>query len=596
MNMFTEGQKLRMQAALNTQRTGLLTSSGCIPPINLPVLEAKLETLLSPTGEICPSEVNALVYVRNLGQNEINSLSFEGELNGQNFNFDWTGSLLTGAAEVIEIPTLIQAIPGNNNISINIIHVNGTTDADNSNNQETGSFNIYNGNYMTMLEEGFEGTFPPQGWSYQSSGTNGTDWIKSNSAAASGNSSMKGDNWGSPAIILGPDFNYIYLPRIDLEGASNPVISFDLAYKLTIFANPDLTEFNADFGDLMAIEVSTDCGTTFQSIFNESGEGLATVLDTIIVPDGQPGPALNEHTIEANDWNNIQLSLADYIGEKIIIRFLNVGISQPIYVDNINLIASQVLTSDFQVLNEQTICVGGEVDYDFTGFGATTYSWTFEGGTPQSSTEENPIITYNQSGVYNVTLTVSDGTDQTTTTQTDYITVLTQPTAVISQNNSATSITSNDGSIQAEVFDGVAPYTFELLPDNIINTSGLFDNLPIGDYSVAIYNDDAQCFVEIPFSIDVILSNNNLEEELAQISISPNPGKDQFNLVFSNPFTEAVELSLLNVLGQQLRSEFVEAGQAYQDSWDVSSLSSGIYFLKVKIKNQTGAKKIIIHK
>ncbi len=41
---------------------------------------------------------------------------------------------------------------------------------------------------------------------------------------------------------------------------------------------------------------------------------------------------------------------------------------------------------------------------------ATSYSWTFEGGTPATSTDENPTITFNDTGYFNVTLkAIKDG-------------------------------------------------------------------------------------------------------------------------------------------------------------------------------------------
>lgn len=39
----------------------------------------------------------------------------------------------------------------------------------------------------------------------------------------------------------------------------------------------------------------------------------------------------------------------------------------------------------------------------------TTWEWTFEGGTPSISNEQNPEIIYNKPGVYSVSLTVSNG-------------------------------------------------------------------------------------------------------------------------------------------------------------------------------------------
>jgi len=62
---------------------------------------------------------------------------------------------------------------------------------------------------------------------------------------------------------------------------------------------------------------------------------------------------------------------------------------------------------------------------------ATSYSWSFPGGTPSTSTAENPVVTYSSVGTYNVSLTVDDGSGNTDTEiKTDYITIVSPPTRV----------------------------------------------------------------------------------------------------------------------------------------------------------------------
>ena len=78
--------------------------------------------------------------------------------------------------------------------------------------------------------------------------------------------------------------------------------------------------------------------------------------------------------------------------------------------------------------NTTTICAGGTVSFsDQSYHGVQTRSWSFPGGTPATSTEENPTVTYAQAGTYAVTLTVSDGTSNLSTTSTDHVTVLAAP-------------------------------------------------------------------------------------------------------------------------------------------------------------------------
>jgi len=54
----------------------------------------------------------------------------------------------------------------------------------------------------------------------------------------------------------------------------------------------------------------------------------------------------------------------------------------------------------------------------------TSWEWTFEGGTPATSDEKNPLVTFTDGGYHNVSLTVSDGENEFTTVKTDFINVL----------------------------------------------------------------------------------------------------------------------------------------------------------------------------
>lgn len=71
------------------------------------------------------------------------------------------------------------------------------------------------------------------------------------------------------------------------------------------------------------------------------------------------------------------------------------------------------------------VCEGGSVNFsDQSAGNATSWNWTFEGGNPSSSTEQNPTnIVYPTSGIYDVTLVISDGSQNDTIVKTDYITV-----------------------------------------------------------------------------------------------------------------------------------------------------------------------------
>ncbi len=81
------------------------------------------------------------------------------------------------------------------------------------------------------------------------------------------------------------------------------------------------------------------------------------------------------------------------------------------------------ITADFTA-NPTTVAIGGTVAFrDASTGNPTSWSWSFPGGNPSTSTSQNPSVVYSTAGTYNVSLTVSNGTDEDSETKTAYITV-----------------------------------------------------------------------------------------------------------------------------------------------------------------------------
>lgn len=81
------------------------------------------------------------------------------------------------------------------------------------------------------------------------------------------------------------------------------------------------------------------------------------------------------------------------------------------------------LDADFTA-SPTTVCTGGSVNFNDNSAGSvTSWSWTFEGGTPSSSSQVNPVITYNNPGTYDVQLVVTGPGGSSTELKPDYITV-----------------------------------------------------------------------------------------------------------------------------------------------------------------------------
>jgi len=119
-----------------------------------------------------------------------------------------------------------------------------------------------------------------------------------------------------------------------------------------------------------------------------------------------------------------------------------------------------------------TVVEGGSVQFtDLSTNTPTTWAWTFAGGTPGTSTSQNPTVTYSTAGSYTVSLTVANASGSDTKEIAAYITVNTgsgTPDYCVSHSNNCT----ND-------------YIKKVVVSNFSNTSGAttysdFTGLTIG--------------------------------------------------------------------------------------------------------------------
>ncbi|MFT3978894.1 MAG: PKD domain-containing protein [Ferruginibacter sp.] len=69
------------------------------------------------------------------------------------------------------------------------------------------------------------------------------------------------------------------------------------------------------------------------------------------------------------------------------------------------------------------VATGQSVTFTNSSTNATSYSWTFTGGSPATSTATNPVVTYNTAGTYTVKLVATNANGSDSLIRTNYITV-----------------------------------------------------------------------------------------------------------------------------------------------------------------------------
>ena len=279
------------------------------------------------------------------------------------------------------------------------------------------------------FNEGFTGaTFVPTNWALVNNGGLAT-WQRSASVGltpTAGNS-MLFDNYSSDDR---PNQDEVRLQALELTGIINAAMSFDVAY----------ARYDASFSDGLEVLISNDCGANFTSLYSKSGTTLATAPDvtSAFTPSG------------AGEWRNEVIDLSAYDGQTgVILAFRNLaGYGNRLFIDNINITGTEVPVADFSA-SSTTICEGDMVTFTNLSSGApTSYSWSFPGGSPVSSTATDPVVTYSTPGTYQVELTATNTAGSDTETKTGYIVVNGIPSAPIVNvtDNCGSSVLSTTGS------------------------------------------------------------------------------------------------------------------------------------------------------
>ena len=143
MNMFTIGQKTRMQATLATARQSVASSMACYIPYE-DIGITKINSISN--NSFCGNQLNIDVELSNFSADEINSAVISYQLNNQTIvNYNWDGYLASGSSTNVMIGT--EIVPtGSYELLIYSSSPNGFHDLNFSNDTIKVLFNVVEGN------------------------------------------------------------------------------------------------------------------------------------------------------------------------------------------------------------------------------------------------------------------------------------------------------------------------------------------------------------------------------------------------------------------------------------------------------------------
>lgn len=267
------------------------------------------------------------------------------------------------------------------------------------------------------------------------------------------------------------------------------------------------------------------------------------------------------------------------------------------------------LTTDF-IANPTVICSGDSTQFtDLTSMNPTQWQWTFVGGTPDTSSQQNPQISYNTPGSYNVTLFASNGTSSNLITKTDYITVI-PSTLATPEIPTGPDYINLYISTETEYYTTGSPesefYEWSLVPSDagivsILDTTTalVIWNLSFsGEAGLTVMgtNDcgSSDWSDTLAITVDYMVGLDNSDNKISS-SIYPNPNNGVFTVNLQSVKDQNFTIKVLNILGQTVyKRTFVHLSGIYSDPIQLTSVSNGIFFLQIESESTIYKQKIII--
>lgn len=166
--------------------------------------------------------------------------------------------------------------------------------------------------------------------------------------------------------------------------------------------------------------------TYFDPMWNEYATlGISVSTDDFATQDELWNSA--SVTEKGSSWRKADLDMSGYAGKTVKLRLtygpgtndgFNVGgYLGDFYVDGISL-------TGVNTVDQIAVKTGEEIQFtDLTAGSPTSWQWSFPGGTPEMSEEQNPKVYYTKPGNYDVTLKVADAEGEDVVTKTSFVSV-----------------------------------------------------------------------------------------------------------------------------------------------------------------------------
>lgn len=363
-DMFTLGQKQRIQATLDTIRTQIWTTSnliatGCDSNYIAPTNCLAIADFVTLTPNICVG----------------NSVYFMDRSLNNPFSWQWSFPGGTPSTSTSQNPIVTYNSIGTYAVKLVVTDNTGIDSLEMAGYITVSQPGV--GNSLSYSEDFDLGIYPPSSLTFVNY-DGGVSWELDSLASVSGNYSIKinnliNTNYGSSDELVLP-----YLDLTSSDPDSNVYMSFKWAY-----AKSDPT-----FSDELLVLLSTDCGVNFTQVFYRTQTALVTgpTQTTPFIPD-------------STQWKNAYISLNNYRASTYVqLKIVNVTDGgNNLYLDNIYVGDNSTAITGVDEISSD---FGKLILYPNPSNGNTTLEYTLNNQSPVEisiyNLEGKLICTYNE--------------------------------------------------------------------------------------------------------------------------------------------------------------------------------------------------------
>ncbi len=273
---------------------------------------------LPPSPLTCTSPVTGLTAtITNIGSNTLTAADITYSVDGgAPSTYSWTGSIATGAATTVTLPSINFTGNGYHTISINLSAANGEIVPNCFDTRTNLAFTANLTATVPPVSETFAVVaFPPAGWGYFDTDGDAVTWARSNVGAGANNGSMKMDYYNSVAGSV----DDLYLPAVDMTSVTSAYLTFKI----------NKAPYTG-YTDVLRVVSSTDCGTNWSTIWTKSDPTLSTVAAS---------SSSYTATTAIGNWRTDTVNLNTLAGQgSVLLAFRAVsGYGNNAYIDDINI-------------------------------------------------------------------------------------------------------------------------------------------------------------------------------------------------------------------------------------------------------------------